>query len=400
MALVAEEYLLRLLVHGIVTGAVIRLAFLVGDRVLTGQMGGNVVDLDIQLGAVFRRTGDDQRGARLVDEDGVHLVDHSVGAALHPLLRRKRHIVAQIVEAELVVGAVGDIAVVGLAASDRAQMAIALLFIQMRRIEGIGCAVRPHAAGGIDNAGGQAEEVVKPPHPLGIAARQVIVDRHHMHALCRQGVEIDRQGCHQGLALAGAHLGDLALVQHHAADQLHIEMPHPQDAPASLAHHRKGLGQQLVQGLPLFQATAKLRSLCREFGIIECRGLLFQGVDLRDRFLHAFDQSLIATPKHLFHNIVEHEFSLYGAAWDKARMIPHRETGVGVRIGARAKRGITQGGNQGARMNFRGLTTRPCLCTSKCTCGPVERPVLPNSAMTCPLLTTSPTLTRLALLCA
>jgi hypothetical protein len=42
-----------------------------------------------------------------------------------------------------------------------------------------------------------------------------------------------RQRGDQGLALAGAHLGDLALVQHHAADQLHVEVAHAEHARAA-----------------------------------------------------------------------------------------------------------------------------------------------------------------------
>jgi hypothetical protein len=47
-----------------------------------------------------------------------------------------------------------------------------------------------------------------------------------VHALAGQRVEVDRQRRHQRLALAGAHLGDLAVVQHHAADELDVEVPH------------------------------------------------------------------------------------------------------------------------------------------------------------------------------
>jgi hypothetical protein len=47
-----------------------------------------------------------------------------------------------------------------------------------------------------------------------------------MHALAGERVEIDRQRRDQRLAFAGLHLGDRCLqVQHHAADQLHVEMP-------------------------------------------------------------------------------------------------------------------------------------------------------------------------------
>jgi hypothetical protein len=47
-----------------------------------------------------------------------------------------------------------------------------------------------------------------------------------MHAFTGQGIEIRRQRRDQGLAFAGPHLGDLALVQRHAADHLDVEMAH------------------------------------------------------------------------------------------------------------------------------------------------------------------------------
>ena len=68
-----------------------------------------------------------------------------------------------------------------------------------------------------------------------------------MNALARQRIEVRRQGRHEGLALAGAHLGDLALVQRHAADQLHVEMAHAQRAARRLADHREGLGKQGIE---------------------------------------------------------------------------------------------------------------------------------------------------------
>ncbi len=59
--------------------------------------------------------------------------------------------------------------------------------------------------------------------------------------------EVAGERGHQRLAFAGLHFGDLALVQHHAADQLHVEVAHLHRAPARLADHREGLGQNLVQ---------------------------------------------------------------------------------------------------------------------------------------------------------
>ena len=59
-------------------------------------------------------TRDDERRPRFVDQDAVDLVDdREVVAALHVVREVELHVVAQVVEAELVVRAVGDVAAVG-----------------------------------------------------------------------------------------------------------------------------------------------------------------------------------------------------------------------------------------------------------------------------------------------
>ncbi len=74
------------------------------------------VDAVVELGAVVERAGDDQRRPRLVDQDRVHLVDDGVVvAALHHLELGIFHVVAEIVEAEFVIGAVGHVASILLA---------------------------------------------------------------------------------------------------------------------------------------------------------------------------------------------------------------------------------------------------------------------------------------------
>ena len=142
--------------------------------------------------------------------------------ALHAVRDPELHVVAQIIEAELVVGAVGDVGAVG---------RLAFLVVQVVH----------------DHADVQAQELVEAAHPFRVALGQVIVDRDHVDALAGKRVEVARQRGDQRLAFAGFHFGDLALVQHHAANQLHVEMAHVEDAAAGLAHHREGFDQQIVQ---------------------------------------------------------------------------------------------------------------------------------------------------------
>ena len=71
----------------------------------------------------------------------------------------------------------------------------------------------------------QPEEIVDLAHPFGVALGEVVVHRHHVHAAPGERVEIDRQRRHQRLAFAGLHFGNASLVQDHAADELHVEVP-------------------------------------------------------------------------------------------------------------------------------------------------------------------------------
>ena len=158
--------------------------------------------------------------------------------ALHVVREVELHVVAQVVEAELVVRAVGDVAGVG---------DLALLVVEVV----------------LDDADGHAEEPVDAAHPLRVAAREVVVDGDDVDALAGERVQIGGQRRDERLAFARLHLGDLAAVQHHAADQLHVEVPHVQRAAAGFADDGEGLRQQVVERLALGEALRGTRRSCR-----------------------------------------------------------------------------------------------------------------------------------------
>ena len=84
---------------------------------VTLESAGEVGEDRVPLLVLGCRAGNDQRGSGLVDQDRVDLVDDGVMvAALYQVVGAERHVVAQVVEAEFVVGAVGDVGAVGLAA--------------------------------------------------------------------------------------------------------------------------------------------------------------------------------------------------------------------------------------------------------------------------------------------
>ena len=215
--------LLVVLVVVLGLGGVARLAerlqlrlHLLADHLL-GEAGEGVVG----VGGLLGPAGDDQRRPRLVDQDVVDLVDDPEDVlALHALLERARHVVAQVVEAELGVGPVGDVGGVHLAPLRRGHLRL-------------------------DHADRDAEQVVDRLHPQRVAAGEVVVDGDQVDAVAGERVQEHGAGRGQGLALAGLHLGDRAVVQDHAADQLDVVVALAERPLAGLAAERERLGQQL-----------------------------------------------------------------------------------------------------------------------------------------------------------
>ena len=174
-----QLYLTLLLVDGVMPRLTLR---------IQPQHGYHAVDAPIEFRAVFRCAGDNQRRARLIDQNGIHFVDNGKAQSSgHTLFQRKRHIVAQVIKTELVIRTVDNICVVSGA------------FFLWRLTRA-------------DHAEGDTEEVVERPHPVGVAMGQVIIYRNQVDTITAERVEVGRQCCHQSLAFAGAHLGYFALV--------------------------------------------------------------------------------------------------------------------------------------------------------------------------------------------
>ena len=238
------------------------------------QLPSQFVGLAIFGDIVVRRTRNNERRAGFVDQNIVDLVDNGEIQRTLRLLRAFRvmvivargipHVVAQVVETKLVVGAVGDIAGIGLLP-----------------LGGI------HAR--LNGADGQAQIHVDGGHPLHIATSQIIVHRDDMHAAAAQGIQISRQRGDQRFAFAGNHFGDRARVQHHAADQLHVVMAHPQEPAAGFAANGEGFDQYVVQRIPLIEPLPEQGGLLLQIGIAHRLEFRLQGVDGVDLRLQLFD---------------------------------------------------------------------------------------------------------------
>ena len=145
-------------------------------------------------------------------------------AALYAVLQLELHVVAQVVEAEFVVRAVSDVGGVGFAQ----QLVVAVEIVN-------------------DYAYREPEELVDFSHPLGVALGQVVVDGDDVDAAAGERVEVAGERGDERLAFAGAHLGDLALVKDHGADELHVEVAHLDGALAGFTDDGEGFGQDLVE---------------------------------------------------------------------------------------------------------------------------------------------------------
>ncbi len=193
-------------------------------------------------------------------------------AALDHVGQRVLHVVAEIVEAELVVRAVGYVAGVGGAA--------------------LGVVEPVH-----DLADREAEEAIDLAHPLRVAVGEVVVDGHDVNAAALEGVEIDGRGGHQRLAFASPHLGDAALVQDHAADQLDVEMPQAQGAFRPLADRGESLGQDVVQLGAVGDLLAEVPCALAQGVVRQGLGDRLQRVDALDDGLEGPDLAIVDRPE-------------------------------------------------------------------------------------------------------
>ena len=219
---VGERDALALLVDLVVADRL--LGVVVGLRILRAlaERAHQPIDLGEPLRVVFGRPGDDQRGPCLVDQDRVDLVHDAIPVtALHASVGVPAHVVAQVVESQLVVGAVGDVA-------------------------GVRLGPFAHLHARQDDPDVQAQVAVHAAHPFGVAFGQVVVDRDDVDAGPGERVEIGGGDAGEGLSLAGLHLDDRAAVQDDSPHELDVEDALAELPAGGLTRQRERLRQDLV----------------------------------------------------------------------------------------------------------------------------------------------------------
>jgi hypothetical protein len=168
-----------------------------------------------------------------------------------------------------------------------------------------------------DHADGEAEEVVDLPHPFGVASGQIVVDGNDVDALAGQRVEVDRKRRHQRLAFAGFHLGDVAFVQHHAADQLNIEMPLAEGTLGGLAHGGKRRNENVVQRFSIGELFTEFGGARLQRFVGQRGDLWLQGIDGIDAGLVTLDPPIVGGAEKFAGDRADHAkflFSRFGEA--------------------------------------------------------------------------------------
>ena len=152
-----------------------------------------------------------------------------------------------------------------------------------------------------------------------------------MHPFSRQGVEVSGEGGHQGLAFAGFHLGDAALVQDNAAHHLHPVGPQADDTPGGLPAGGERLGQDAIQRLAVGQALFQLRGLGLKLGVGKGLVLLLQGVHFIGDGVDRLQLPLGGSPEQLGKqtHVVKH---LSVVIWDCGARRPRRAISLPVPI--------------------------------------------------------------------
>ena len=120
-----------------------------------------------------------------------------------------------------------------------------------------------------------------------------------MDALAGQRVEVGREDGNERFALAGLHLGDAALMEHDAADDLHAVRAHAEHAVCGLADSGECLGQELVKRLAGGETVLEFLRLGAEILVGEGAVIVLEGHDGVDQRRELFDLALGAGTEEL-----------------------------------------------------------------------------------------------------
>ena len=153
--------------------------------------------------ALWHRTRDDKWCTGIIDKHGVNLIDDGVVVlALYEVAWTDGHVVAEVVEAELVVCTEGYVGLVCLASVLRVRTVL------------------------VYTVDAQSVELIERSHPLRVTLSQIVVDSHHVNTVAGERVKEYRECGDEGLTLTGSHLGNLSLMEDNATEELNVVVYH------------------------------------------------------------------------------------------------------------------------------------------------------------------------------
>ena len=114
-----------------------------------------------------------------------------------------------------------------------------------------------------------------------------------------EAVEVEREARDERLALAGLHLGDVALVEDDPAHQLHVEHALVRRALAGLADGRERLEGEVVEALAVLEPLPELRRLALEVGGGQLLEVGLERGDVRGLLLEPLDAAAFADAEDL-----------------------------------------------------------------------------------------------------
>ena len=127
-----------------------------------------------------------------------------------------------------------------------------------------------------------------------------------MHAFAGESVQINCKRGNKGLTFTRSHFGDAAFMQHHAADQLHIEMALAEHTTSCFAHGGERWNQNLIERLALRKLVAEFLGLGAQLIIRELLHLGFERIDGGHRRAIGFQPALIGRAEDFLGECAEH----------------------------------------------------------------------------------------------
>src|SRR5207253_4356004 len=151
----------------------------------------------------------------------------------------------------------------------------------------------------LDERRAHAECVPHGLRPLRVSLGEVVVDRDEVSVVAGEGVQIERLHRHGGLAVARAHLGDVALVENDSTHPLHLEEADAHRPAERLPDGCEGLEDELVDRLSVLDPLLELNGLAGQLGVGERLELRLERADVGRLFGEPLQPAALAEAKGL-----------------------------------------------------------------------------------------------------